>query len=241
MYQNPVLFPQTSNREDLLTTLSLFDDYTGEAIDVSGRTLANPGDFTGNAWSIKDGTIITNSVTSLTIKDYPFGLEMQTISPVVGLNLGILAGDPVTISDATGKNTMTGYVTSYAPATGQLVCQIGCAFDFEIRSGFHHGDGYGGGYGSSAYIGSDDCVSPIIRAQLGSGITVIGLGVIQLRIPASVLAKLRHKTYGVAMTLYDGADTRQLFIGKLPILSGGVSTAPLALALVSNSNPYGLP
>ena len=218
--------------------MSFFDDDTGAAIELSGRTLAAPGDFTGSSWTVTDGTIITTSTTSLTIKDYPFGLEMQTISPVVGKNLNILAGDFATISDPTGLNTMFGYVTSYAPATGALVMQIGVAFEFEIRGHHHHSDGLGGYSESSSDIGIDT-MTPIITAQLGNGITVIGLGVIQIRIPASVMTKLRHRTYGAAMTMFDGYDSRQAFVGRLPIVSGGVSTMPITLAAVSN--PYGLP
>lgn len=238
MYAWPILLPAQTNREDFLRTVSLFDDDTGEAIDLSGRTLAQPGDFIGNAWVVTSGLIVTASVSQLTIKDYPIGNEMQALALVVGQNLGILAGDPVTIADATGLNTMTGYVTSYAPATGALVCQIGTAFEFEIR-GPYHGDGYGSGYGSSSMIGTDDCQIPLISARLGNGITVVDLGVLQVRIPASIIAKLRHRTYGAAMTMFDGADTRQVFIGKLPMLSGGVRSMPLPTN--STSNPYGLP
>lgn len=234
MYAWPVLLPAQSNREDFLKTLSLFDDDTGEAIDVSGRTLAAPGDFTGANWTVTDGTIITNSTTSLTIKDYPFGNEMQAIAPIVGKNLGILAGDSVTIADPTGLNTMTGYVVNYTPSTGAMIVQVGCAFDFELRA--HH-DHHHGGYVENADFGGGS--GPELRALLGSGITVIGLGVLQIRIPAFLIAKLRHRTYGVGMTMYDGSDTRQLFIGKQPILSGGVSTMPIQPA--SPSNPYGLP
>lgn len=238
MYQNPVLFSETSNREDFLRTVSLFDDDTGQAIDVSGRTLAVPGDFVGANWTVSDGNIITHSNTQLTIKDYPFGNEMQAIAAIVGQNLGLLAGDPITFADVNPLNTMTGYVVSYAPATGAVVAQIGCAFDFEIR-GNHHGDGYGDGYGSSSQIGSDSFSAPLITALLGTGITVVDIGKLQIRIPASTMQQLRHRTYCAAMAVYSGPDTRQLFIGKLPILYGGLSTAPLALP--QTPNPYGLP
>lgn len=178
--------------------------------------------------------VSTTSVSTLTIKDYPFGNEMQNISLVVGLNLAILAGSPVTIADPTGLNTMTGYVTSYAPNTGVLVCQIGCSFDLEIREHHHHGHGYGETEWSGEGVGG-----PIITAQLGNGIFVVGLGIVLIRIAASEIVKLHHKTYGIGMTMYDGADTRQLFIGKMPILSGGVSSMPFVQPLTSN--PYGLP
>ncbi|EJN10469.1 hypothetical protein PMI42_06245 [Bradyrhizobium sp. YR681] len=239
MYLNPVLFPQQSNREDFIPTLSLFDDDTGEYIDVSGRTLAGPGDFTAAAWVVTSGAIVTASATALTIKDYPIGNEMQAIACTVGLGLGILAGDPVTIADAaTGLNTMTGYVTSYAPATGALVAQIGCAFELEIR-GAHHHEGYGGGFGPSVVVGSDDCEAPLISAQLGNGLSVVDVGRVAVRIPAATMAKLRHRTYGVGMTAFDGYDSRQLFIGRLPILYGGVNLQPIPSQ--PSSNPYGLP
>lgn len=238
MYAWPILLPAITNREDLLRTVSLFDDDTGQAIDLSGRTLAAPGDFTGSAWTVTDGAITTTSASTLTIKDYPFGNEMQAIALTVGVNLAILPGDAVTIADTpTGLNTMTGVVTSYVASSGAMVAQIGCAFDFEIRG--HHEHHHDGGYSSNSMFAGVDHPFPIIRAQLGSGISVIDVGVIQILIPASTIMKLRAKTYSEALVLYNGPDTRQVYIGKLPTLYGGVSTAPFALP--ATSNPYGLP
>jgi hypothetical protein len=239
MYAYPVLLPAITNREDFLRTVSLFDDDTGQAIDVSGRTLANPGDFTAAAWTVTSGLNVSASVTSLTIKDYPFGNEMQAIALTIGSGLTINPGDPVTIADtATGKNTMTGFVTSYVAATGAMVAQIGCAFDFEMR-GHHHHEFNDCDYGSSSGIGTDISDTPVVQAQLGSGITVVGLGVVQVRIPASTLFKTRHRTYSVAMAVYLGGDTRQILLGKQPILYGGLSTMPIVPA--ATSNPFGLP
>lgn len=238
MYINPVLFPQVTNREDLLRTVSLFDDDTGEAIDVSGRVLAAPGDFTAANWVVTAGDVVTASVTELTIPDYPIGDQLQAVALTVGAGLAIAAGSPVTIADAAaGANTMTGYVTSYAPATGALIAQIGCAFEFEIR-GQHRGDD-DDGYGPTSYIGSGACESPLISAQLGNGLSLVDLGKIEIRIPAATMAKLRHRTYGIAMSAYDGYDSRQLFIGKLPVFAGGTRLLPLQPQ--ASSNPYGLP
>lgn len=240
MYADRILLPPISNREDLLRTVSLFDDDTGAAIDFSGRTLAAPGDFTANAWTVTAGGIVTASVTQLTIKDYPINNEMIALALSVAPNLAIAAGTNVTIADATGKNSMSGYVTSYAPTTGAMVAQIGSQFEFEIRSGSHRGDGYGDGYGPSSLIGSDGGYShPVISAQLGNGLTMIGLGVLQVRIPASTIQKLHAKTYGAALAMFDGSDTRQIFIGELPVLQGGVRMMPLPLS--NPANPYGLP
>jgi hypothetical protein len=236
MYAWPVLLPIFSNREDFLITDALFDDDTGEAIDLTGRTLAAPGPFTSSAWTVVDGAIATTSITKLTIPDYPIGNELQAVTLMVGVGLGILAGDNVTISDTqTGLNSMSGVVTSYNTSTGVLVCQIGSSFDFEIRS---HSSNLIDDYGTQfAMVGTDDS-QPLITAQLGSGITIIGLGTIQIRVPASTMQKLRNKTYMASLALYNGPDTRQIFVGKLPMIGGGVSTAPFAVA--SSSNPFGL-
>ena len=239
MYINPVLFPQVSNREDLLRTVALFDDDTGEAIDVSGRVLATPGDFTSANWWVTTGAIVTASVTQLTIPDYPIGDQLQAVALTVAPGLAIAAGSPVTIADAaTGLNTMTGYVTSYAPATGALVAQIGCAFEFEIRGQYNTRE-YDGGYGPSSYIGTDACETPLISAQLGNGLTLVDLGKVEIRIPAATMSKLRYRTYQIGMSAYDGYDSRQLFIGKLPVLAGGTRLLPLQTP--PSSNAYGLP
>lgn len=235
MYQPMVLLPELTNREDFLRTASFFDDDTGQPIDVSGRTLAAPGDFVGAVWTVTVGTVVTASVSQLTIKDYPIGNEMQALALTVGAGLAIAAGSLAVIADATGKNTMFGYVISYAPATGKMVCQIGVAFLLEIRG---HGQDYDGGYGPSSYIGTDQG-SPIISTQLGNGISVVDLGRLQIRIPASTMSQLRHRTYNVGMTMFDGYDTRQVFLGKQPIQYGGVTLMPVPAPLVSN--PYGLP
>lgn len=219
MYAHPILLPPISNREDLLRTIALFDDDTGPGIDFSGRSLARPGDFVGANWTVTVGNVVTASLTQLTIKDYPFGNEMQAISPFVGQNLAILPGAFAIIADPTAKNTMFGYVTSYAPATGALVCQIGSSFQFEIRG---HEQDFDGGYGPASYIGVDD-TAPIISASLGAGLTVVDIGRVQIRIPEATIRQLRHRTYRAAMTMFDGSDTRQLFVGKQPVIGGGVT------------------
>jgi hypothetical protein len=141
MYANPVLLPQFSNREDLLLTISIFDDDTGQPVDLAGVKLALPQNFTAAAWTVTDGAIITTSATQITIPYFPQGSQLSALSLIVGVGLAIAAGDPITIKDtATGLNSMTGFVISYAGNTGALVVQIGKTFQFEIRKG-RPGDG----------------------------------------------------------------------------------------------------
>jgi hypothetical protein len=228
MYAFPVLLPAVSTREDLLLTLGIFDDDTGDAIDLTGRTLANPGDFTGAVWTVTDGAIVTASTTPITIPDFPIDTELEAVALTVGLNLNILPGDPVTIADPTGKNTITGFVTSYVAATGAMVVSAGCQFEFEIRGSHGHGDGYSASYD----LGDWGSGGPIILAILGTGITIIGTGIVQVRIPAANLSALRHtRTYRCGMNMFDGQDTRQVFIGELPIARGiGASSWPATAA-----------
>lgn len=123
-------------------------------------------------------------------------------------------GDPITIVDGNGN-------TIYAAA-------------LEIRrSG--HGD-WGGSYvGSSPYYDDGDC-GPIIYANLAQGtpaiqtgnyLAFVDVGTIDIQIPKSVMKTLHgRRTYDVFLTIEDtaGDDGRQIFIGRLPVMSGGGNT-----------------
>src|SRR5215472_4601112 len=124
---------------------------------------------------------------------------------------------------ARGPNTMTGYVTSYTAATGQLVVQIGCSFQFELRQAPRSSewDGFYG-YASQWDFGRSPDVCAI-TAQLGNGLTIIDVGVLQVRIPETTVRKLRYVTHRIGLTVTDTYDTRQICIAQLPMLSGGVT------------------
>jgi hypothetical protein len=224
MYVYPVFLPPFSNREDLLLIVSLFDDDTGSPINLSGTVLANSANsFTASAWTVTGGAIVTTSTTSLTIPAYPVGSQLSALALTVGTGLGILPGDPILIADtATRKNTMAGYVTSYAASTGALVCQIGMTWQFEIRRQRPAGrlnDDYSYFYD----WGSPMIDTPIITAGLGSGLTVIDQGFLQILLPESTMRQLTEKTYLASLTMTDSVNTRQIFVGKLPMAYGGVT------------------
>lgn len=236
MYAYPSYLPAVSNREDLIFTVGVNDDDTGDAIEMSGISLAFPADFTGNAWTVTDGGILTNSTTQLTIPYFPIGNQFEAVALSVQQNLAIAAGDPIRIADPTGLNTMTGYVQSYVPSTGALVVQVGCTFLLTIRPGRRHHDGYATSWDlADAGPGWGD----IINACLGNGIYIVGTGMLQVRIPAASMQRLRSRTYDVGMIMFDGQDTRELILGKLPVIAGVVHSTPQAN--INASNPYGLP
>lgn len=182
--------------------------------------------FTASAWTVTDGAIVTTSATQITIPVYPIGNQLSALALTVGLGLGILAGDPIVIKDtASGLNSMIGYVTSYVPATGALVVQIGYSFDMEIRRTGARFDG--SGYIPRYDFGVPDEHGPLIQATLGNGVLITDIGVLQILIPVSTFQMLRGGTYSAAMICSDGVNTRQLFVGQLPVQWGGVARQPL--------------
>lgn len=266
MYANPIFLPEVSNREDLLLTVSLFDDDTGEPLDFSGVTRAMAGDYTNNLWVVTVDNVITTSPSVLTIPDFPIGNELEALTLTVDPGLPIAPGDPVSIAnlpggtsvvgpigpppspfvgesggpyyvaedyagsgaDASsltpGPNSLTGYVTSYAAATGALVVQIGSTFACEIRrlKGLHDFDlAYGSAWDNWGTYGDS---GPIITLALGNGLTMIDVGVLQIRSPEINFRKLHHRTYGLSLSMTDSYDTRQVFLARLPVLYGGVTT-----------------
>ena len=223
MYINPVLFPQFSNREDFLATISLYDDDTFQLLNLHQCQTASGSPFTASAWTVVDGAITTTSATAITIPAFPIGAQLSALNLTVDAGLAILPGDAVTISDtATGLNTMTGFVTSYTSSSGSLTCQIGWTYQFEIRKmppNWQPGLGY-----ISWYDFGVAEQAPILQASLANGeITVVDMGTLQIRIPESTFRTLRSGTYAANMTGTNGQDTRQLFIGRLPTIWGGVS------------------
>ena len=228
MYINPVLLPQFSNREDLLLTVSLFDDDTDpkQPIKLDGCTTALPFPFTGSAWTVTDGAIVTSSTTPLTIPVFPlFSASLLAMPLTVAPGLAINPGDPIVIADTpTGLNSMTGYVTSYSTSTGILIVQIGCSFLLEIRRHQNHNFD---GYSPWLEVGIAD-LGPILKATNGKGISIIDTGVIQVLIPASMMQQLHGGTYQVGMIFTDGVNTRQISIGTLPVFQGSVSRLPVS-------------
>jgi hypothetical protein len=233
MYGNPPVFlPPFSNREDFLLTVGIYDDDTGYPVNMTGITLANSGvAFTGSSWTVTDGLITTTSTTTITIPTLPITTNTLAALPLtVGTNLAINVGDQIVIADSTGLNTLTGMVTSYTASTGAIVAQIGWTYLFEIRRAPPRNTG--SGYITWYDFGTPEEYGPILQASLGAGISVISTGVVQIQIfsgaaPTNGLGNfsgLHGGTYFACMTATDGLNTRQVFIGKLPVYHGGVST-----------------
>jgi hypothetical protein len=220
----------------LLITVSIFDDDTGQAVDLDFSTTVNLAPFTGSAWTITDGSIVTTSVTPITIPVYPIGNQLSALALTVGSGLAINPGDPIKIADtATSLNFMLGYVLSYTSSSGALSVQIGCTFDFEIRRVGPRMTT--GGYVPYFDWGVPDEHGPLLQATLGNGIQIIDIGVIQILIPAATFQKLRGGTYQAALVMSDSVNTRQVFVANLPVAYGGVQKLPMQNATANPYNP----
>jgi hypothetical protein len=241
MYVFPVLFPQVTNREDLLIVLAFYDDDLSQPINLMNVFLApgNQNGFSGNQWTVTDGSIVTTSSDGIVIPGYPITraiIGSFTVAP----NLGILPGDAFKIADTpSGLNYMLGYVTAYNVATGLMTVQIGVNFQFEIRRGgprMTNTTGYVDFYD----FGTPDDLGPLLAANFApstanGAISVIDQGFVQVRFPESVFRTLGSSpggpsqpsggagTFTVGMTMTDSIDTRQVLLGNLPVLWGGVT------------------
>jgi hypothetical protein len=221
MYGNPPIFlPPTSNREDLLISCSIYDDDTGDPVNLSATATASGMAFTGTSWQVTSGAVSAPFTGSLTIPVPPIGNELSalTLAPVIG---AFTPGNAVKIADPTGNNYMLGTVTSYVPATGAMVVQVGSTFQFEIRRGAPRNDG--SGYVPYYDFGTPDAAAPLIKAALGTGVTIIDIGFLQILIPEITVRQLWLGTYDAYLSMFDGVATRQVFIAKLPVLYGGVT------------------
>jgi hypothetical protein len=230
----PALLPPITDREDYNLTLAMVDDDTLQPIDLSGITLFNSGSsFTGNTWNVTDGPVATTSNTTITIPTFPVtgANNLTGLTLAVGEGLAINPGDPVQISDPTGKNSLIGFVISYAPDTGSLQVQIGWTFEFEIR---HPGPRnaqqryylpwYDFGAGFDA---------PLLQANFqNTYLSLIDRNIVMINIPASIVRTIDARdlwsatgapgTFLANMVGTDSVNTRQLLFGSLPILYGGV-------------------
>lgn len=234
MYITPVQFQQFTNREDFTFTLGVWDDDLGTQINITGCVLNNPAAaFTSSNWNVVANGVVTTSSTSLTIPVPPITTQLQSVTLTVGTNLAISPGGSVAIIDhATGLNSMQGYVTSYTASSGVLVCQIGFTFQFEIRG--ETPNNTGAGYIAWYDFGTPDDQGPILQATLANYLTIVDQGTIQCNIPESVFKTILDvpynsqsntyaRTFLASMTMTDSINTRQLFVGRLPVLYGGVT------------------
>lgn len=130
--------------------------------------------------------------------------------------------NPVLFPQQTNRESFAPIVAIFDDDTGELVDLSGLTFQLEIRN---TGSGSGHFASPAAPFFSDVPGSPLLTATLGNGITVLDIGVFQVIFSEIQMRSLRAGTYSIACTATDGspAGSRQLFLGRLPVLDGGVT------------------
>ena len=127
--------------------------------------------------------------------------------------------NPVHFAEVTNRESWSQIIELADADTGDDIDLTGYTFACEIRSMPRHAR-YGDTYGE--WYDYPD-VRPVIALALGSGITVIDIGKIQLDITIAQMRTLGPGVYSIALTATLDPDTRQIFLGTLPVLYGGVT------------------
>ena len=134
--------------------------------------------------------------------------------------------NPALFPAVTNRESVALSFSLYDDDTGELLDLTGMTFAFEVRRPIPGMGGViGGGYSPYHDIGNYDNQGPVLSLSLGSGITVPSTGVVQVDITAAQMRVLVPSVYevGFTVTSEDGLDTRQILLGKLPVLFGGVT------------------
>lgn len=203
----------------------MYDDATGDPISL----LNYAGQGTFSAWTVDissslygDTLIEASSTTQLTIGG-------GTINATVGTGLAIKAGQFANFqAQADTTNFMQGTVLSYNSSTGAIsfsVASVSIQLEIRRERGPGASQNYDG-YGSYAYVGEYDWNAAILTASIGNGISIVDTGIFQVYFPETSMRSLGAGMHSVAATLTsaDGVDTRQLFLGRLPVMAGRVTS-----------------
>ena len=220
---NPVQFPQITNRESWSQLIGIYDDDTGDAINLSNTG----GIGTYALWVVQVSTALygvailtTTSLSSLTIAN-------SVQNAVIATGLAILPGQYVSfLYQNDNTQFMTGVINSYNSTTGAIQFTVATVtIQLEIRRMREgpHWDGYSDNF---AGYGALVCDAPILAASIGNGISIVDTGIIQVYFSETSMRRLGRGVHSVAATLEsaDAIDVRQLFLGRLPVFDGRVTT-----------------
>lgn len=130
--------------------------------------------------------------------------------------------NPVQFSEVTNRESFSPIFSLNDDDTGDLIDLTGITIQLEVRK-FRSAHPNSGGYGTSFGYGACGDSGPVLSASIGNGITVIDTGTVQLFFSETQMRALDPATYSIACTISDGLNTRQLFLGRLPVLDGMVT------------------
>jgi hypothetical protein len=224
VYQSSTQFPQITNRESWSQLIGVYDDATGDPINLTNTS----GQGTFSSWAVQISAALYGQTLLNTTSQGSLTIGNGTFNDVIAPGLAITAGQFVTyIAQAAQTNWMQGQVASYDATTGAISFEIETVdIELEIRREQRHGSDFrDSGYGANYTLGSYDWDNPILTASIGNGITIVDQGIFQVYFPETSFRQLGSGMHSVAATLAsaDGIDVRQLFLGRLPVFSGRVT------------------
>lgn len=224
MYMPSTQFPQITNRESWSQLVGVYDDATGDPINLTNTG----GQGTFNNWAVQIAATLYGTTLLATTSQSSLTIGNGTFAAVVSPGLAITPGQFVTfISQPDTTNWMQGQINTYDPDTGDITFTIATvAIELEIRRVQRNGSDFrDSGYGANYTLGSFDWDQPILRASIGNGIEIVDLGIFQIYFSETQFRSLGSGMHSVAATLAsaDGVDVRQLFLGRLPVFSGAVT------------------
>lgn len=129
--------------------------------------------------------------------------------------------NPVLLPQVTNRESMTLPIGVNDAVTGDPIDLTGCTIDLAIYAPRQSAGSAWDGYSTSFDDNYSNC-GPILTASIGSGITVVDVGVFQVYFSAASMRTLSPKTYDVGCVITRDIDARQLFLGRLPVFFGNV-------------------
>lgn len=224
MYQPSTQFPQITNRESWSQLVGVYDNETGDPINLTNTS--GQGSFSG--WVVQIAASLYGASLLTTTSSTVLMVGNGAFNAILPTGLAIAAAQYVTfIAQNAQTNWMQGIVSSYDPDTGAISFTVATvSIELEIRRAQRNGSDFrDSGYGANYTLGSYDWGAPILSASIGNGITIIDQGIFQVYFSETQFRSLGSGMHSVAATLAsaDGIDVRQLFLGRLPVLSGGVT------------------
>lgn len=133
--------------------------------------------------------------------------------------------NPVLFPAVTNRESWSQIIGFYDDDTGDALDLTPYTFACEVRLRDRRSQFDQSGYTPNYDYGGVTDYGPLVTLALGSGITVVATGQLELDITVDQMRTLCAGTYLISLVLSDGTPTgsRQIFRGYLPVLFGGVT------------------
>jgi hypothetical protein len=131
--------------------------------------------------------------------------------------------NPIVFPTVTNRESWSQLIGLYDDDTGDpLDLSQFTSMEAEIRRRGPRVDDQSGYTPLYDYGGFND-YGPAVQLSLGNGLTVIDIGQLLVSVTSDQMRSLSPEVYSFGLIMSNGTDTRQFFLGTLPVLFGGVT------------------